>query len=117
MDDLKHELRQFTGSERFFRHSLFRRFVYTEGVQFLAERAGAYWLLDYIFGHQPLNSLSGQPFQVWIIRVREDKSADISVEDGNNNLLHSFKLDFTTFPLEEFSLWLIEGTLLLPSEY
>jgi len=117
MDDLKHALKQFTGSEQFYRHPLFRRFVYTEGVQFLAERAAAYWLLDNIFGHQTLKSLGPQPFQVWIIRVKDDKSAEITVEDGNDNQLHSFHLDFTTFPLKEFSLWLVEGTLLLPSEY
>jgi hypothetical protein len=40
------DLGQFSGSEHFFRHGLSRNHIYTEGAQFVAERAGAYWLLD-----------------------------------------------------------------------
>lgn len=114
---LKAELRHFTGSETFYRHSLFRGFIYTEGVQYLAEKAGAYWLLDYIFGNQELAILKGQPFQVWKITVNEDESARISVEDGNDNELAVFPLHYSDFPLEAFTLWLVDKTLLLPSEY
>ncbi|MGH9342555.1 MAG: DUF6876 family protein, partial [Terriglobia bacterium] len=42
----KSDLGQFTASEQFFRHGLSKSHIYTEGVQFVAERAGAYWLLD-----------------------------------------------------------------------
>ncbi len=112
---LKAELRQFTGSETFYRHPLFPNYVTTEGVQFLAEKAGAYWLIDYIFSNQP--QLQNQPFQVWKLKVRDDDSALIRVEDGNDKLLWRFTLEFTDFPLEAFTLWLIDGTLLLPSEY
>lgn len=114
---LKAELRHFTGSETFYRHSLFRGFVYTEGVQYLAEKAGAYWLLDHIFANQALDVLKDQPFQVWKITVNQDESARISVEDGNDKELAFFPLSYTDFPLEECSLWLVDKTLLLPSEY
>ena len=112
---LKNELRHFTGSEIFYRHSLFRGFVYTEGVQYLAKKAGAYWLLDHIFAHQP--ELKGERFQVWKITVNQDESARISVEDGNDAELAAYPLGYTDFPLEAFSLWLVDGTLMLPSEY
>lgn len=117
MTNLEHELKQFTGSERFFKNPLFRGFVYTEGVQFLAERAGAYWLIDYILSYQHDRKIKEQPFQVWVIRVKDDRSATITVEDGNKNPVQRFELEFTDFPLKECSLWFIEGTLLLPSEY
>ena len=43
---LASSLRQFTGTETWFRHEIFRMFTYTEGVHFLATEAGAYWLVD-----------------------------------------------------------------------
>lgn len=42
------QLRQFTGSENWYRHGINRSVLYTDGAQFLAERGGAYWLLDII---------------------------------------------------------------------
>jgi hypothetical protein len=112
---LQRELQQFTGSETFYRHSLFRTFIYTEGVKYLAEQAQAYWLLDHIFAHQP--ELKGERFQVWKIAVCEQGTARITVEDGNDGELTSFDLAYTDFPLDEICLWLVDGTLLLPSEY
>lgn len=41
-------LHHFTGTETWFRHPLVRKVLYTEGVQYLAETGGAYWLLDEI---------------------------------------------------------------------
>lgn len=115
--NLKRELQQFTGSETFYRNPLFSKFIYTEGVKFLAERAGAYWLLDHIFIHHTLPVLKGQHFQTWKIKVAENETALITVEDGNHNKLASFPLAYTDFPLEEFTLWLVDNTLMLPSEY
>ncbi len=114
---LKAELRQFTGTEQYYYNPLFKDFKYTDGVKFLAERAGAYWLLDYIFSNQPHRSLKGETFQVWKIRVNQDDSATLTVEDGNDNVLTTFRIEYTDFPLEEFNLWLIDKVLILPSEY
>jgi len=41
--DLTTSLRQFSGTERYFRN--FTSLLYTEGIQYLAEQAGAYWLI------------------------------------------------------------------------
>ena len=66
------DLRQFTGTETWFRHQFMRHITYTEGVQFLAERAGAYWLLDdIIFGQSTVAELKNEPFQVWKLAVRK----------------------------------------------
>jgi len=42
------ELRQFTGDLDRYRHGFNRRVIYTPGMKHLAERAGAYWLIDAI---------------------------------------------------------------------
>lgn len=45
------ELRQFTGDLERYRHGFNPRVIYTPGVRYLAERAGAYWLIDLIASH------------------------------------------------------------------
>ena len=42
------QLRQFTGSENWYRHGINRSVLYTDGAKFLADQGGAYWLLDII---------------------------------------------------------------------
>ncbi|MCK1641666.1 hypothetical protein IVA95_30015 [Bradyrhizobium sp. 157] len=42
------DLAHFTGTAEWYRHGLNRRMLYTDGVQYLAEKGGAYWLLDKI---------------------------------------------------------------------
>lgn len=117
MTNLIQELQHFTGSDMVYRNPLFGKFVYTEGVQYLAEKTGAYWLIDYVFSNQLDKKIKAEEFQVWKIKVEEDKSAEILVEDGNDNLVTRFKLEFTDFPLKEFTLWFYNKTLLLPGEW
>jgi hypothetical protein len=114
---LKAELRHFTSSQEYFRNPLFRGFIYTEGVKYLAEKAQAYWLIDYILSNQLHQTLRGQRFQVWKIHVNHEDKAIITVDDGDGNKLVQFRIPFTDFPLIHFSLWLVDKTLLLPSEY
>lgn len=116
--ELKHALKDFTGTEQWYRHALFRAFTYTDGVKFLAGQAGAYWLLDLIFGFQHEHlTLQEAPFQVWDLTVHEDKTATLKCTDGNYNPLHEHRLEFTDFPLPDFRFYLIDRVLLLPSEY
>ena len=42
------DLNQFTGSENWYRHGLNGNVTYTDGAQYLANKGGAYWLLDAI---------------------------------------------------------------------
>ena len=42
------DLRQFTGSEHWYRHGLVRDILFTDGAKYLADHGGAYWLLDEI---------------------------------------------------------------------
>ncbi len=39
------DLRQFTGSEHWYRHGLNRKVLFTDGAKYVADTAGAYWLL------------------------------------------------------------------------
>lgn len=107
------ELDQFIGTEQYYKNFLGLR--YTDGVRYLAERAGAYWLIDYVASYQHL--LSKHKFQVWKFTVKESQCV-VEVTDGNGKKIHKpDPIAFTTLPDGEVSVWLIDGVLLLPSEY
>lgn len=113
----QNDLDQFTGSEQFFRHALMRQVVYTEGVKYLAEHGGAYWLVDKIATLQLEPKVRAEEFQVWKLTVNGDKTAKLACEDGDSSQIYSEDIDYTDFPLPQAELWFTNNTILLPSEY
>lgn len=112
------DLAQFTGSESLYRHGLARSVLYTEGAQFLAEKAGAYWLLDEIaFAQRPGSKVAAEPFQHWKLTVSEDRTARLSCDDGNGKVVHAKRIPFTDFPLPTLSLYVADKVIMLPGEY
>jgi hypothetical protein len=114
----KADLMQFTGSENWYRHGLNRAVLFTDGAKYVADTAGAYWLLDEIaLAQRYEKAVAGEEFQVWKLSVKPDDSAVLTCEDGNGHAVFSKRIAFTDFPLEEVALWFTNGTILLPSEY
>ena len=112
------ELRQFTGSEHWYRHGLVRDILYTDGAKYVADQGGAYWLLDEIALAQRGNSrVAAQEFQVWKLAVKPDNTAVLTCDDGNGNVVASKPIPFTDFPLDEIELWFTNNTIYLPSEH
>lgn len=108
----------FTGTETWFRHGLARRILYTEGVRYVAETAGAYWLLDEVAFNQTRPKLRREPFQVWTLtRNKTGNGAMLRCADGNKAALFSKRIEYTDFPEPEITLWLTDNVILLPSEY
>jgi hypothetical protein len=92
------ELAHFTGTENWYRHTLVRNVHYTDGVLFVAERAGAYWLIDEIaLAQKGEAKLVGGEFQVWTLIV-EGSTALLHCDDGNNRPLLEKRIDLTDFP-------------------
>ena len=115
---LRHaDLRQFTGSERWYRHPLARKMLYTDGAQYVAEHGGAYWLLDAIAFAQAIPAVAAEEFQLWTLVVRPDRTAILACEDGNGKRVHRQEIPFTDFPLDEIKLYFTDGVILLPDEY
>lgn len=69
-NELQQNLNQFTGTFEYHRHWT-RRLLFTDGVQYLAENAGAYWLIDLIASHQPRCRKDAMlsSIQFWTLRV------------------------------------------------
>ncbi len=111
------DLNQFTGTETWFRHGINRDVLYTDGAQFVAEHGGAYWLLDAIAIAQQFDKrVAAEPFQVWTLKVCDDRSATLTCSDGDDNIVYTQEIKFTDFPLAEIRLWLAGGVIYLPSE-
>jgi hypothetical protein len=112
------ELRQFTGTDQWHRHAINRTVLFTDGAKFLADQAGAYWLLDEIALIQPYDKrIAAEGFQVWKLAVRPDRTATLTCTDGNGKGVFTKALTFTDFPLDEITLYFTDNVILLPSEY
>jgi hypothetical protein len=112
------DLRQFTGSEHWYRHPINREVLYTDGAQYVAEKGGAYWLLDEIAIIQPYNKrVAAEEFQLWKLTVKPDRTATLTCEDGNGHAVFKKRIEYTDFPLDEITFYLINHVIHLPSEY
>lgn len=124
--ELQAALQNFTGTERYHRFSpLFRNVLLTDGVKFLAESAGAYWLMDMIGSHLP-----SVPKDESFVVASLDKYGTDSGHAANFVLADDYPagrtyaeqhIEYTDFPLEILKLYVsFDGeywAILLPSEY
>ena len=118
------DLNQFTGSEDFFKHSINRKLIYSEGVEYLAEQARCYWLIDLIACVLLPHLLIKYNDSFYSIELLvTGNSAVITVDDGNDNIHINHKVRWTDFPItgEPVKFFLCESDeyycLMLPSEY
>jgi hypothetical protein len=127
-------LSAFYGSETFYRHSLARSVIFTEGCAFLSLN-GAGWLIDEIALVQNTKALIGEGFQSWKLLVDCGSSSAVLIatdggasEDADGHAiykeLYRKQIPFTDFPLKSISLYCcangetVNGkTIMLPSEY
>jgi hypothetical protein len=114
----EHHLRQFAGSENWYRHGLVRDILFTDGAKYVADEGGAYWLLDEIALTQRFEKrFAAKRFQVWTLKVREDRTASLTCSDDNDELVYTKHIEFTDFPADAVTLWFANNTIYLPSEH
>lgn len=99
--ELERALDMFSGTEHWYQHFV-PKVLFTDGMKYLAEKAKAYWFIDLIASYQGEEKVAKESFQVWIIRVNKDKTAVVTCEDGNGNVVAKQDLSFTDFPLNEY---------------
>lgn len=111
-------LRQFTGSENWYRHGINRNVTFTDGAKYVADEGGAYWLLDAIAICQRFEkAVTAEEFQVWKLKVNEDRTASLVCDDGNDNIVYTQHIEYTDFPVDEITLYFVNNVIHLPSEY
>lgn len=121
LDSLKECLRQFNGSEVLFKNIFGLK--YTEGVQYLAERAGAYWLIDAVASHLASSrKLQAEPFLIVFLRVKNRQGRLTFHRDFDKSdpakypSLKTQRINYTDFPMDEIKLYVENRTICLPSE-
>jgi len=109
----KADLMQFTGTEHYYSYWT-KRLVFTDGVRYVAETAGAFWLIDVVASYQPVKA----EFQVWKLQ-KEGEAYAVICTDGDDVVLIKQELPFTDFPEDfmPFEMYFQNGVLFLTSEY
>lgn len=105
------DLSQFYGTENYYRHISGK--VYTDGVQYFASQAGAYWFVDLVLLEMDQGD---EPFLAVTLTVKGD-SADILVTDGNDGVLARKWIHWTDCPEGEYTFYICDGVMMLSSEY
>ena len=115
------ELAHFSGTQKWYRHSFFRNFYHTDGVNHVAEEGKAYWLIDAIFSWQRNKRIKNDPmlqeFQFWKLEVNGNSGKLTCARDKDDVAIITQDILFTDFPLAEIEFYLVERVLMLPSEY
>lgn len=118
-EELEADLHQFTGTEHYYKYM--GGVVLTDGAKYLADRAGAYWLMDVVASWQAAKKVACEHFQLWKLEVKENDKAVVVADDGNGNEIARQEIPFTDFPLRSIRLYLVNDgryrVLMLPSEY
>lgn len=98
--------------------------IYSEGVAYLAEQAGAYWLIDAIASHIVTNKElreRAEGLMFWKLDVAEGQGVLTAQRDCEGPTLVTQEIEYTDFPLDSIDIWAGfngEGwTLYLPSEH
>ena len=120
MDKLK-ELRMLingaVATDGYHKYSPFQGYpVITDGVLAVAKAANCFWFLDVIGSYQGNKHLS-KIFQVWTLNVDLEKCTAVVTGCNDATPVVTQVIGFTDFPLEEFTVYCINGVILLPSEY
>jgi hypothetical protein len=117
-EKLEQALPQFIGT---FSYTKYYTFVITDGVKYLAETAGCYWLLDIVFSVWA--KIRNEAHVTITLSVDlEKRRATVTMkgdpdEHGDDRVVYEQEIPYTDFPLESITLYLVDGVLLLTSEY
>ena len=117
-DELHMNLAQFSGTEHY--HRTHPGLLATDGAKYLADQAGAYWLLDIIWS--VLSKISDE-FAVLELNVQDNRRAAVVIHDGREpqTSYHEQDIPWTDFPLERIKLYLQqngrERVVMLIGEY
>lgn len=126
------DLAHFHGTIQYHKSNMFTgdRLIHTDGVQYVAENGGAYWLLDLVASHyssvaQWVVNCGG--FATIILRKNKSgRGARVRMGDGNGYEKTLQMVGFTDFPFDsfennEFKMFIQNDgsrlVMMLPSEY
>ena len=117
--ELETSLCHFTGTEAYHKFSILSQLVLTDGVKYLCDKAGAYWIVDIIASYQKKcdKDEALKYFQLWELKVTDRTGVVTCKKDSGVPPTIKQKIPYTEFPLPSIKLYCIDGVILLTSEY
>jgi hypothetical protein len=94
---LEDELEMFHGTTRYYKN--FTGLLFTDGIKYLGDRAGCYWLIDLVGSYQP--ELEGVLFQLWELEVVEKFAAVVTMKEDDNAPVLAAEHSLYGFPHRE----------------
>jgi hypothetical protein len=119
-EQIQLDLQGFIGSINLWKRRTPIPITYTDGVKYLQDKLGAFWLTDAIASYQSREFKEQYEFQVWKLTVAEDNTGILTATDGNDdNIIVTQEIEYTDFPLAEIVIFVAieaEIFMFLPSE-
>lgn len=117
IEEIERTLAHFSGSEPI----RYGNIIITDGVKYLAESCGAFWLIDIVASIQCLRHVRAEDF-LSIKLIRTGSMANFIATDGGKygneeKTVYRQFIQYTDFPLKEVKLFFRDRTLMLLSEY
>ena len=113
--ELKNEMAQCTGTMQYHKLTL-GPLKATDGVAMVAQKCGAFWLVDAIASYQREPKIAELEIQFWTLEVK-DKSAELFCRyDSGTPKLVSQKIGYTDFPEGTWKFYVTGGVIMLPQE-
>jgi len=88
------------------------------GCKFLLDNCDSSFLFDLILKSQELRILRDEPFQIWrLLQLSKDMSWILSCSSSSvKKPLFIHSIPFTSFLLQEITIWVIQKAAILPQE-
>lgn len=109
----------FQGTFQYHEHKIINgmKLLITDGCDFIREECKANWLFDAILSFQMKESIKAESFQVWKLKKQDNDTWLLHCEDGNRKIIAVQHIVYSDFKLDEITIWLVDGVVMLPSEY
>ena len=115
------KLRQFHGTSMYHKHLYPGKspLLMTDGIKFVRDTLDAFLLMDSLLIYQSHKALRDVKFQIWELKQSpKDMTWNLSCRsDVGTKPLISQSIEFSDFPLNFIKIWIIDGVVILPSEY
>lgn len=125
--EIRDNLDGFTGTEQYHRSGFVK---VTDGIAYMAEKCGAWWLVDIVGNYQASPELKAEEFrefQLWRVEhadavMFDDKTIPAHWvvtcrADSDREPVIKQIIEYSDFPLDVFEFYCIGGIVLLKSEY
>lgn len=108
---LNDEMRNFYGTEHYYRY-MNTPLVYTDGVKYFAEKAGAYWFIDLCVSH-----LIRLHDDFYLIRLKVENEKAIVTFERDEEICSEQKIAYTDCPEGEWVFFFYNNVLMWNMEY